>query len=57
MSDLGISYRLREEVYNVRSKSDFIMLFRERIISNNFSNIEELKEIDVDVKKEVEDVV
>ncbi|XP_021052541.1 pyruvate dehydrogenase E1 component subunit alpha, testis-specific form, mitochondrial isoform X2 [Mus pahari] len=55
MSDPGISYRSREEVHNVRSKSDPIMLLRERIISNNLSNIEELKEIDADVKKEVEE--
>ncbi|XP_031231523.1 pyruvate dehydrogenase E1 component subunit alpha, testis-specific form, mitochondrial [Mastomys coucha] len=55
MSDPGVSYRTREEVHNVRSKSDPIMLLRERIISNNLSNIEELKEIDADVKKEVEE--
>ncbi|ERE87806.1 pyruvate dehydrogenase E1 component subunit alpha, testis-specific form, mitochondrial isoform X2 [Cricetulus griseus] len=55
MSDPGISYRSREEVQNMRSKSDPIMLLRERMINNNLSNVEELKEIDADVKKEVEE--
>ncbi|XP_052034448.1 pyruvate dehydrogenase E1 component subunit alpha, testis-specific form, mitochondrial isoform X2 [Apodemus sylvaticus] len=55
MSDPGVSYRTREEVQSVRSKSDPIMLLRERMINNNLSNVDELKEIDADVKKEVEE--
>ncbi|XP_049977707.1 pyruvate dehydrogenase E1 component subunit alpha, testis-specific form, mitochondrial isoform X2 [Alexandromys fortis] len=55
MSDPGVSYRSREEVHNMRSKSDPIMLLRERMINNNLSNVEELKEIDADVRKEVEE--
>ena len=55
MSDPGISYRSREEVHNMRSKSDPIMLLRERMINNNLSNIEELKEIDADVRKEFDE--
>ncbi|XP_055484303.1 pyruvate dehydrogenase E1 component subunit alpha, testis-specific form, mitochondrial isoform X2 [Psammomys obesus] len=55
MSDPGISYRTREEVHDVRSKSDPIMLFREKMVNNNLSNVEELKEIDAEVKKEVEE--
>ncbi|KAM9839234.1 pyruvate dehydrogenase E1 subunit alpha 1b isoform 2-T2 [Aulostomus maculatus] len=55
MSDPGVSYRTREEIQEVRSKSDPISLLKERLLSNNMVSAEELKEIDVEIRKEVED--
>ncbi|XP_043819956.1 pyruvate dehydrogenase E1 component subunit alpha, somatic form, mitochondrial-like isoform X2 [Dromiciops gliroides] len=55
MSDPGISYRSRDEIKEVRSKSDPIMHHKERMVTSNLSSIEELKEIDNEVRKEIED--
>ncbi|XP_074007815.1 pyruvate dehydrogenase E1 component subunit alpha, somatic form, mitochondrial isoform X6 [Numenius arquata] len=55
MSDPGISYRTREEIQEVRSKSDPITLLKDRMVNNNLASIEELKEIDVAVRKEIEE--
>ncbi|XP_078265618.1 pyruvate dehydrogenase E1 component subunit alpha, mitochondrial-like [Rhinoraja longicauda] len=55
MSDPGVSYRTREEIQEVRSKSDPITMLKDRMLKNNMSNIEELKEIDAGVRKEVEE--
>nr|XP_020839943.1 pyruvate dehydrogenase E1 component subunit alpha, mitochondrial-like [Phascolarctos cinereus] len=55
MSDPGISYRSRQEVQEVRSKSDPIMLHKERMVNSKLASVEELKEIDIEVRKEVED--
>ncbi|XP_004848154.1 pyruvate dehydrogenase E1 component subunit alpha, testis-specific form, mitochondrial [Heterocephalus glaber] len=55
MSDPGVSYRSREEVQAIRSKSDPIMLLQERMVNSNLSSVEELKEINAQVKKEVEE--
>ncbi|KAL1274047.1 hypothetical protein QQF64_026861 [Cirrhinus molitorella] len=55
MSDPGISYRTREEIQEVRSKSDPISMLKDRMLSNNMASVEELKEIDVEVRKEIED--
>ncbi|GAA6082276.1 pyruvate dehydrogenase E1 subunit alpha 1b [Tachysurus ichikawai] len=55
MSDPGVSYRTREEIQEVRSKSDPITMLKDRLINNNMASVEELKEIDVEVRKEVED--
>uniref|UniRef100_A0A3Q3LQE9 Pyruvate dehydrogenase E1 component subunit alpha n=1 Tax=Mastacembelus armatus TaxID=205130 RepID=A0A3Q3LQE9_9TELE len=49
------SYRTRDEIQEVRSKSDPISMLKERMLSNNMASAEELKEIDVEVRKEVED--
>ncbi|ELW63136.1 Pyruvate dehydrogenase E1 component subunit alpha, somatic form, mitochondrial [Tupaia chinensis] len=57
MSDPGVSYRTREEVQKVRSKSDPIMLLQERMVNSQLASIEELKEIDADVRKEIDDAV
>lgn len=37
------SYRTREEIQEVRSKSDPISLLKERLLSNNMASVEELK--------------
>uniref|UniRef100_A0A1A8P5J1 Pyruvate dehydrogenase E1 component subunit alpha, testis-specific form, mitochondrial n=1 Tax=Nothobranchius rachovii TaxID=451742 RepID=A0A1A8P5J1_9TELE len=55
MSDPGVSYRTREEIQEVRSKSDPISLLRERMLSNNMASAEEFKEMDVEIRKEVDD--
>ncbi|NP_001279147.1 pyruvate dehydrogenase E1 component subunit alpha, somatic form, mitochondrial [Callorhinchus milii] len=55
MSDPGISYRTRDEIQEVRSKSDPISMLKERMLSQNLTNVEELKEIDASVRKEVEE--
>jgi pyruvate dehydrogenase E1 component alpha subunit len=55
MSDPRISYHTREEIQEVRSKSDPIMLLKDRLMNSNLASVEELKEIDVEVRKEVED--
>uniref|UniRef100_A0AAQ4RJD9 Pyruvate dehydrogenase E1 component subunit alpha, testis-specific form, mitochondrial n=1 Tax=Gasterosteus aculeatus aculeatus TaxID=481459 RepID=A0AAQ4RJD9_GASAC len=55
MSDPGVSYRTREEIQEVRGKSDPISLLKDRMLSNNMASVEELKEIDVSVRKEIED--
>ncbi|XP_058522689.1 pyruvate dehydrogenase E1 component subunit alpha, testis-specific form, mitochondrial [Ochotona princeps] len=55
MSDPGVSYRTREEIQKVRSKSDPIMLLQERMVNSKLASIEELKEIDAEVRKDIDD--
>nr|XP_019596642.1 PREDICTED: pyruvate dehydrogenase E1 component subunit alpha, testis-specific form, mitochondrial isoform X1 [Rhinolophus sinicus] len=55
MSDPGVSYRTREEIHNVRNMSDPVKLLKDRMVSNKLASIEELKEIDVEVRKEIDD--
>ncbi|XP_069341591.1 pyruvate dehydrogenase E1 component subunit alpha, testis-specific form, mitochondrial isoform X1 [Eulemur rufifrons] len=55
MSDPGISYRKREEIQEVRSKSDPIMLLTDRMVNSKLATAEELKEIDAEVRKEIDD--
>ncbi|KAK7107526.1 probable pyruvate dehydrogenase E1 component subunit alpha, mitochondrial [Littorina saxatilis] len=55
MSDPGTSYRSREEVQEVRQKRDPIILFKEKITGAGLVTDEELKKIDVAVRKEVEE--
>lgn len=44
MSFLGShSYRTREEIQEVRSKSDPITLLKDRMVNSNLSSVEELK--------------
>lgn len=55
MSDPGTSYRSREEVQEVRQKRDPISLFKERIIAAKLVTEDELKKIDAEVRKVVEE--
>ncbi|XP_068566383.1 pyruvate dehydrogenase E1 subunit alpha 1b isoform X2 [Cebidichthys violaceus] len=55
MSDPGVSYRTRDEIQEVRSKSDPISMLKERMLSNNMASVEEFKEMDVAIRKEVEE--
>ncbi|XP_077924323.1 pyruvate dehydrogenase E1 component subunit alpha, testis-specific form, mitochondrial isoform X2 [Halichoerus grypus] len=55
MSDPGVSYCTRQEIQNVRSKSDPIMLLKDRMVNSKLATVEEFKEIDVEVRKEIDD--
>ncbi|KAM5255884.1 pyruvate dehydrogenase E1 component subunit alpha, testis-specific form, mitochondrial [Ctenodactylus gundi] len=55
MSDPGISYRPREEVQAMRSKSDPIVLLQDKLLSSLLATPEELQDIANEVKKEVEE--
>ncbi|XP_065216782.1 pyruvate dehydrogenase E1 component subunit alpha, mitochondrial-like [Planococcus citri] len=57
MSDPGTSYRTRDEIQEVRQTRDPITSFREKIINAELVSQDELKKIDVDVKKEVDEAV
>merc|ERR1712054_503471 len=57
MSDPGTSYRTREEVQEMRQKRDPITSFRERLVDANIAELSELKAIEVDVKKKVDEDV
>lgn len=55
MSDPGTSYRTRDEIQEVRQRRDPITGFRTRMNEANLATAEELKKIDMEVKKEVDD--
>lgn len=55
MSDPGTSYRTREEVQEVRQKRDPIGLWKERIVTAGLATEDELKKIDADIRKQVEE--
>lgn len=57
MSDPGTSYRTRDEIQEVRQTRDPIMLFKERIVGADLVTAEELKKIDTEVRKEVDESV
>lgn len=55
MSDPGTSYRTREEIQEVRQRRDPITHFREKIINAELATNDELKKIDQNVKKEIDE--
>lgn len=55
MSDPGTSYRTREEIQEVRKTRDPITGFKDRILTANLVSEEELKEIDKEVRREVDE--
>lgn len=57
MSDPGTSYRSRDEIQEVRQKRDPITSFKEKIITTGLVTEAELKTIDTEVKKEVDEAV
>ncbi|XP_066948286.1 probable pyruvate dehydrogenase E1 component subunit alpha, mitochondrial isoform X1 [Macrobrachium rosenbergii] len=57
MSDPGTSYRTRDEIQEVRQTRDPIMLFKENILSAELVTADELKKIDSEVRKEVDESV
>lgn len=57
MSDPGTSYRTRDEIQEVRQKRDPITGFKERLRQTELATEEELKQIDKEVRKEVDEAV
>lgn len=57
MSDPGTSYRTREEVQEVRQTRDPITSFREKIITAGLVEADELKKVEQEVRKEIEEAV
>jgi pyruvate dehydrogenase E1 component alpha subunit len=57
MSDPGTSYRTREEIQEVRKTRDPITGFKDRIMTAGLVDEEELKQVDKEVRKEVDDAM
>lgn len=57
MSDPGTSYRTREEIQEVRKHRDPITGFKDRILTAGLAKEDELKAIDKEVRKEVDEAV
>ncbi|CAG9540724.1 unnamed protein product [Cercopithifilaria johnstoni] len=57
MSDPGTSYRTRDEVQQMRKSRDPITGFKDRIVTAGLVSEEELKEMDKQVKKEIDEAV
>lgn len=57
MSDPGTSYRTRDEVAEVRQRRDPITSFKDKLITTNLATAEELKNIETDCRKEVDEAV
>jgi pyruvate dehydrogenase E1 component alpha subunit len=55
MSDPGITYRSKEEIQEVRKHRDPIIRFKDRIVSAGLTTEEELKKIDDEIKKEIDE--
>lgn len=57
MSDPGVTYRTRDEIKKVRTERDPIMTMQKILYEKNIASEEEMKQIDNDVKKEVDEAV
>jgi len=57
MSDPGTSYRTREEIQEMRQTRDPITSLREKMVSSNLAEADELKKIELDARKMVDNVV
>lgn len=55
MSDPGTSYRSRDEIQEVRQKRDPITSFKDKILTSGLATEAEIKAIDQEVKKEVDE--
>ncbi|XP_060519483.1 probable pyruvate dehydrogenase E1 component subunit alpha, mitochondrial isoform X3 [Cylas formicarius] len=55
MSDPGTSYRTREEVQEVRQTRDPITSFKEKILSANLVDADEIKKIELEIRHEVDE--
>lgn len=55
MSDPGTSYRSRDEIQEVRQKRDPITSFKEKILTTGLVTEAEIKAIDAEVKKDVDE--
>jgi pyruvate dehydrogenase E1 component alpha subunit len=54
MSDPGVTYRTRDEIKHVRDFRDPINICKEMILENNFATEKELKDIEKDIRKQIE---
>ncbi|XP_043286005.1 probable pyruvate dehydrogenase E1 component subunit alpha, mitochondrial isoform X2 [Venturia canescens] len=57
MSDPGTSYRTREEIQEVRQTRDPLTSFKERILNANLVTADELKQLETEIRKEVDEAV
>lgn len=57
MSDPGTSYRTREQIQEVRAKRDPITHFRDDLVDHQLATADELKAIDNECKKEVDEAL
>ncbi|WOL20241.1 pyruvate dehydrogenase E1 component subunit alpha-1, mitochondrial-like [Canna indica] len=57
MSDPGSTYRTRDEISGIRQERDSIERIRRVILSHELASISELKDIEKEVRKEVEEAV
>lgn len=57
MSDPGTTYRTREEIQHMRSANDPITGLKQRMLEWGIVSEDELKKIDKDVRKSVDDAV
>lgn len=55
MSDPGVSYRTRDDVQLMRSQRDCIESIRKRIIDSGFATEEELKDIEKEIRRVLEE--
>ncbi|KAI1294829.1 putative pyruvate dehydrogenase E1 component subunit alpha, mitochondrial [Halotydeus destructor] len=55
MSDPGTSYRTRDEIQEVRQSRDPITNFKDKILGADLVTSDELKAIDADIKKEIDE--
>lgn len=57
MSDPGTTYRTREEIQHMRSTNDPITGLKLRILENSVASEAELKQIDKEVRAEMDEAV
>lgn len=57
MSDPGTSYRTRDEIQEVRQSRDPITNFKDKLLSTELATNDELKTIDAEIKKEIDEAV
>lgn len=57
MSDPGTSYRTRDEIQEVRQRRDPITSFKDKLITANLATAEECKNIETDIRKEIDEAV
>lgn len=55
MSDPGTSYRTRDEVQEVRQTRDPITSYKEKILTAGLVTVDEVKKIDAEIKKDVDE--
>ncbi|PPS11353.1 hypothetical protein GOBAR_AA09298 [Gossypium barbadense] len=57
MSDPGSTYRTRDEITGVRQERDPVERIRKLILSHDLATEKELKDIEKEIRKEVDDAI